>query len=379
LNIAIVKEIADGEHRVSLDPDRVKRLVESGHTVLVESGAGDTSFFLDPAYVEAGAEIVPDAKTVYERADTLIRINAPTSDEIGMMSENTLLISFLYPLSNPETVQQLLAKKITSFSMDLVPRIARAQKMDALSSMSSIAGYKAVLIAADALGKYFPMLITAAGTIAPAKALVLGAGVAGLQAIATARRLGAVVSAYDIRPAVKEQVESLGGHFLEVDLGEDTEDEGGYAKALSEEAQQKGQEMIHEHVKGMDVVITTALIPGRPAPKLITEAMVKDMPPGAVIVDLAAESGGNCELTKPGETITIHDVIIHGPMNIPALMPVHASQLYARNVMALFEHLVPEGKLILDFEDEVTQESCLTHAGNIINERVKTAMSVENA
>ncbi len=372
MKIAVSNEINTLERRVALDPDRVQRLSKSGFDILVEQGAGEGAASSDQLYQDAGATIVGSKQDLFQQADVILKLNKPSVEEVDLYKENTTLISFLDPLTDHDLVKKLRDKNITSFSMELVPRIARAQKMDALSSMSSLAGYKAVLIAADALPKYFPMLITAAGTIAPSKVLVLGAGVAGLQAIATARRLGAIVSAYDVRPAVKEQVESLGGNFLEVDLGEDTETEGGYAKALSEEAQRKGQEMIHDHVKGIDVVITTALIPGRAAPELITEDMVKDMPAGSVIVDLAAEAGGNCKLTKAGEIVVEHGVSIHGPLNLASTMSVHASQLYARNIIALFEHLVEEGKLNLDFEDEITQGACITHQGNIINERVKS-------
>lgn len=372
LKIAVPNEIDTHERRVALDPDRVQRLSKNGFDVLVEQGAGEGAASSDQLYQDAGAMIVGSKQDLFQQADVILKLNKPSLEEVDAYKENTTLISFLDPLSDHDLTKKLKSKNITSFSMELVPRIARAQKMDALSSMSSLAGYKAVLIAADALPKYFPMLITAAGTIAPSKVLILGAGVAGLQAIATAKRLGAVVSAYDIRPAVKEQVESLGGNFLEVDLGEDTETEGGYAKALSEEGQRKGQEMIHEHVKGIDVVITTALIPGRAAPELITEGMVKDMPVGSVIVDLAAEAGGNCKLTKAGETIVEHGVSIYGPLNLASTMSVHASQLYARNIIALFEHLVQENELHFDFEDEITKEACVTHQGNIINERVKS-------
>lgn len=377
MKIAVQKEIDTLERRVALDPDRVQRLTKNEFEVDVEQGAGEGAFFSDQSYQDAGASIVSDTVALFSQADVVLKLKKPTLEEVEQFKENTLLISFLDPLVDLDLVQKLREKNISSFSMEMVPRIARAQKMDALSSMSSLAGYKAVLIAAESLPKYFPMLITAAGTIAPAKVLVLGAGVAGLQAIATARRLGAVVSAYDIRPVVKEQVESLGGNFLEVDLGEDTEAEGGYAKALSEEAQRKGQEMIHNHVKDIDAVITTALIPGRPAPELITEEMVKDMPAGSVIVDLAAEAGGNCKLTEAGQTVTKHGVLLHGPLNLPSTMSVHASQLYARNIMAVFEHLIQDNQIHLDFEDEITRGACVTHKGEVINERVKELVSAK--
>lgn len=379
MKIAVLKEIAAHERRVALDPDRVSRLVKAGFEVLVQSGAGARAFFPDASYQEAGATLLDDVAQLLKQANVVLKIGKPAfnealnSHELDLMTDGTTLIGFLDPLTDKELLQQLLARNLTSFSMDLVPRIARAQRMDALSSMSSLAGYKAVLIAANSLGKYFPMLMTAAGTVPPAKVLILGAGVAGLQAIATANRLGATVSAYDVRPAVKEQVESLGASFLELELAESAEDEGGYAKELSEDAARRGQELIHQHIKLADAVITTAQIPGKPAPLLIAEAMVKDMQPGSVIVDLAVEGGGNCELTEAGQVVEKHGVIIHGPLNVPGSIPIHASQLYARNILALFEHLVKDGELHFDFEDEVTRESCVTHQGEIISGRLKQA------
>ena len=383
MKLAVPKEVAVNETRVALDPERVRRLVSDGFEVMVQTGAGQGAFFSDQAYHDAGASLVDDLKALFGEADVILKVNKPDLNdhldghEIDFINPEATVLGFLFPLSDPDLVKRLLDRKLTSFSMDLVPRIARAQKMDALSSMSSLAGYKAALIAADSLGKYFPMLITAAGTIAPSKALILGAGVAGLQAIATARRLGAMVSAYDIRPVVKEQVESLGATFLEVDLGESTEDEGGYAKALSEDAKLKGQQLVHEHIKNMDVVITTALIPGKPAPLLVTEQMVLDMKPGSVIVDLASESGGNCALTEPGQTVEKHGVKIHGPLNVPGMIPIHASQLYARNIVALFDHLIQDGTLDFDFEDEITRDSCATHQGAVVNSRLKGLMQPE--
>lgn len=374
LKIVVPKESTPGESRVALDPDRVKRLVDAGHEVAVETGAGAGAFFSDEAYVEAGARIVA-SDGLYNSVQAVLKVQRPTAQELANYPTGTTLIGLLNPQDDLEGVKRLGKGGLTAFALELVPRIARAQKMDALSSMASLAGYKAVLIAAHALGKYFPMLITAAGTIPPAKVLVLGAGVAGLQAIATARRLGAVVSAYDIRPAVKEQVESLGAGFLELKLDERTEDEGGYAKALSDEAQRRGQELVHDHIKGVDVVITTAQVPGRRAPQLITEAMVRDMRPGSVIVDLAAENGGNCALSEAGKVVEAHGVLIHAPLNVPGTLPVHASQLYARNLIALFEHLVQDGNLVLDFEDEITRDCCVTHQGEVISPRVQAALA----
>ena len=282
-----------------------------------------------------------------------------------MMREGAAVIALLQPLTNLDLVRKLAQRKVTSFSMDAVPRIARAQSMDALSSMSSLAGYKAVLIAANAMGKYFPMMITAAGTYAPAKGLVLGAGVAGLQAIATARRLGAVMQAFDVRPVVKEQVESLGATFVGM-TEEHVEDAGGYATELAEESQRRERELIHTHARDADFIISTALIPGRPAPLLITEDMVKDMKPGSVIMDLAAEMGGNCELTQPGSEIVKHGVTINGPLNLPSTMPVHASQMYSRNIHSLLTHLVKDGELNLDFDDSIVQGCCITNNGEVV-------------
>jgi len=383
VNIAVIKEIAAGERRVALDPDRVARLVKSGFVVHVQAGAGTRAFFTDGSYERAGATLVKGAAETLKQADVVLKVDKPVFNEeldvheLDLIPASAVLIGLLSPLTDAELVQKMVERKLSAFSMDLVPRIARAQKMDALSSMSSLAGYKAVLVAANALGKYFPMLMTAAGTIPPAKVLVLGAGVAGLQAIATAHRLGATVSAYDVRPAVKEQVQSLGATFIELELEESAEDAGGYAKELSAEAQRRGQELVGHHVETSDVVITTAQIPGRPAPQLVPEAMVKTMRPGSVIVDLAAETGGNCELTQAGEVVEKYGVSVHGLAHVPSSMPLHASQLYARNVLALFEHLVKENEVHFDFEDEVTREACVTHQGNMVSARVKALYAEE--
>ncbi|HKJ33929.1 MAG TPA: Re/Si-specific NAD(P)(+) transhydrogenase subunit alpha [Balneolales bacterium] len=373
MKVAVPKETTSGETRVSLSPDTVSSLIsKDGLEILVEKDAGKRASFPDKAYEKAGAKIVPDIQTLYESADIVLKVQKPTEEEIKMMKPGTALISFLWALYDKKLVEQLKDAKITAFGMDAIPRISRAQKMDALSSMSSISGYKSVLIAANALGKYMPMMMTAAGTIPPSKVLILGAGVAGLQAIATARRLGAVVEAFDVRPAVKEQVESLGAKFVEVELEEqETETKGGYAKELSKESQQKQREAVHQHAKKADIVITTALIPGKPAPKLVTKEMVADMMTGSVIVDLAAEQGGNCELTKPGEIANENGVLIHGPLNVPGMMAEHASHLYSKNLSAFLTHLIKDGELNLDFEDEITQYATITHDGEIVSPAVK--------
>jgi NAD(P) transhydrogenase subunit alpha len=360
MKIAIPNEVAAGERRVALVPESVVSLVKAGLEVCIQAGAGKSAFLPDSEYEKAGAKIIADTGLLLGEADVVVRLQKPAANEIELLRPGALLICFFQP-AIPELVNQLKARKITVFAMESIPRVGRAQAMDALSSQASLAGYKAVLIAAGSLGKYFPMLMTAAGTVAPAKVLVLGAGVAGLQAIATARRLGAMVWGYDVRPVVKEQVESLGAKFLKFDLGDQqTQDKGGYARELSPEAKRKQQEMLAEKTKEFDVVITTALIPGKPAPLLITKETVAAMRPGSVIVDLAAETGGNCELTQPGKDATVHGVTIHGPLNLPSTMPIHASQLYSRNVTALLMHLVRDGRLNLDFNDEITKGACIT-------------------
>ena len=350
------KERAAGERRVALVPELAGRLVTSGFEVLVERGAGEAASFPDAAYEEAGARIVDD---VYGEADAVAKVQSPSEDEVARLREGQVLVGFLQPLTDPEGIARLAARGVTAFAMESIPRITRAQPMDALSSQATVSGYKATLIAAERLPKFFPMLMTAAGTVAPAKVLVLGAGVAGLQAVATARRLGAVVTGFDVRPVVREQIESLGANWLDLGIvGEETE--GGYAQELSEEQQRRQQEELEARLPEFDVVITTALIPGRAAPRLIPASAVAAMRPGSVIVDLAAEAGGNCELTEPGEEVVREGVTIVGPTNLPSSMPFHASQLYARNVSALLQHLAPEGELVLDFEDEITAGACVT-------------------
>ncbi|MDE2822311.1 MAG: Re/Si-specific NAD(P)(+) transhydrogenase subunit alpha [Chloroflexota bacterium] len=369
--VGVPKETAEGERRVALTPNAVSRLVSGGVEVIVESGAGDESFFSDAEYQEAGATTAPSA---FKSADMVVAVRKP--DDVSSLSRGTALAAMIQPLLDHAAVRSLAEAGVTSFSMDTIPRIARAQSMDVLSSMASLAGYKTAIIAADALGKLFPMMMAASGTTPPAKGLVLGAGVAGLQAIATARRLGAVLSGYDVRPVVREQVESLGATFLEVELDEDAEDTGGYARELSEEARRKGQELVHSAVQEMDFVITTAAIPGRPAPKLIDAQMVRDMRPGAVIVDLAAETGGNCELTRPGETVVENGVTIVGPLNLPSSMPTHASQMYARNMLNFINHIVKDGGIVIDTEDEITKGCLITHGGDIVHEATAAAMKV---
>jgi NAD(P) transhydrogenase subunit alpha len=361
MKIGVPKEIVPNEHRVALTPESAGALTKAGHAVLVETGAGAGAFCADADYEKAGACVVPDARTLYGEAELVVKFHRPTDAEVALFREGAVLIAFLYAATNPDLVKRLAARKITAFSMDAVPRISRAQSMDALSSQANVAGYKAVLLAGEQLPKFLPMMTTAAGTIRPAKVLVLGAGVAGLQAIATARRLGAVVWGYDVRAAVKEQVESLGAKFLEFDIGvKDAEGAGGYAKELSAEAKAKQQQMLADKTKEFDVVITTALIPGRPAPRLITKETVAGMRPGSVIVDLAAEAGGNCELTEPGQTVVKHGVTIAGPIHLPATVPMHASQLYAKNVTELLKLIIAkDGKLNLDFNDEVVKGACV--------------------
>ena len=354
MRIGVPKETAAGERRVALVPELVAKLKEAGIEVVVEPGAGEAASFTDDAFRDAGAELGDPWA-----AEVVAKVRKPSDEELGRLRSGQVLIGFLQPLTDHDGIERLTSAGVTAFAMESIPRITRAQPMDALSSQATVSGYKAVLLAADRLPKFLPMLMTAAGTVAPAKVLVIGAGVAGLQAIATARRLGAVVSGFDVRPVVKEQVESLGATFLELGVvGEETE--GGYARELSEEEQRRQQEELEARIGDFDVVVTTALIPGRPAPKLIPQSAIETMRPGSVIVDLAAEAGGNADLTQADEEVTHDGVTILGPTNLPSSMPYHASQLYARNVTALVNHLAPEGELQLDFEDEITSGACVT-------------------
>jgi H+-translocating NAD(P) transhydrogenase subunit alpha len=354
MKVGVPKETAQGERRVALVPEIVSKLAGSGLDVVVEPGAGEAASFTDDAFKDAGAALGDPWS-----AELVAKVRKPTEDETGRLGEGQVLVGFLQPLNDPEGIEQLASQGVIAFAMESIPRITRAQPMDALSSQATVSGYKAVVLAADRLPRFLPMLITAAGTVTPSKVLVIGAGVAGLQAIATARRLGAVVSGFDVRPVVKEQVESLGATFLELGVvGEETE--GGYARELSDEEQRRQQEELEARIGDFDVVVTTALIPGRPAPKLIPRSAIESMRPGSIIVDLAAEAGGNAELTRADEDVVHQGVTILGPTNLPSTMPYHASQLYARNVSALVQHLAPEGELQLDFEDEITAGACVT-------------------
>jgi proton-translocating NAD(P)+ transhydrogenase subunit alpha len=373
VKIVVIAETHEGERRVALVPDIAAKLVATGFEVFIEADAGEQAGFTDDAYREAGVVIEADRKMLLNTADVVLSVQPPRIEDVAMLRAGSASISMLSPASQSRIVEALAERGVTAFSMVLLPRSSRAQSMDALSSQSSLAGYKAVLMAANRLDKFFPMLITAAGTIPPARVLVLGAGVAGLQAIATARRLGAVVEAYDVRQAVKDEVKSLGARFLELDL-ESQEGEGGYAQSQSDAFLSKQRELMAEHVATNDVVITTASIPGRRAPLLITASMVKSMHRGSVIVDMAAESGGNCELTRPGQVIEVDGIWIDGTSNIPSTVPLHASQLYARNITNLLQYLDGEGKLKLDFEDEITKACCVMHAGQVVNERARQMM-----
>ena len=356
MKVGVPRERAAGERRVALVPDVIARLVAGGFDVLVEPDAGAAASIPDGAYQEAGARIAPDP---FGESDLVAKVQKPAEDELSRLREGQVLIGFLQPLTDPDGIRRLSERGVTGFAMESIPRITRAQPMDALSSQATVSGYKATLIAAERLPRFFPMLMTAAGTVAPAKVLVLGAGVAGLQAVATARRLGAVVTGFDVRPVVREQIESLGANWLDLGVvGEETA--GGYAQELSEDEQLRQQEELEARLPEFDVVITTALIPGRAAPRLIPANAVDAMRPGSVIVDLAAEAGGNCELTEPGEEVTRGGVTIVGLTNLPSSMPYHASQLYARNVAALLQHLAPEGELALDFDDEITAGACVS-------------------
>lgn len=375
--VAVPKEQSKNETRVAATPGTVKELIKDGAKVFVESGAGEASFISDKEYEKAGSTIITDSKELLSKGNVIIKVLAPTLDQIVHLQPKSVLISFCQTSRELDTVKALREQSVTGFSMHLIPRTTLAQKMDALSSQANIAGYKAVLMAANKLGVYMPLLMTAAGTIRPAKILVLGAGVAGLQAIATAKRLGAQVEAFDVRPAVKEQVESLGAKFIEVssDTSEgEGEGEGGYAKETSEEYKKLQQKLIHSHIIKADAVITTALIPGRSAPILIPSSMVEEMKPGSVIIDLAAENGGNCELTKVDESISFNGIEIDGTSNIPGTMPVHASELYSKNVAALLAYMTKDGELNLDLEDEIISGSMYTHLGEITNSSTKEAL-----
>ncbi|HEY6088701.1 MAG TPA: Re/Si-specific NAD(P)(+) transhydrogenase subunit alpha [Gemmatimonadaceae bacterium] len=382
--IGVPREIASGERRVALVPDVVAQLTRAGHRVIVERGAGQRAGFTDEAYRAAGCDLADSGREIHSSAQMILRVQRPGRDETGeaeldQMKEGSVLIGLLQPSGDPALFQQLAERRIIACSMELVPRTTRAQMMDALSSQSTVAGYKAVLLAANALQKFFPMLMTAAGTVRPARVLVIGAGVAGLQAIATARRIGAVVEAFDTRPVVKEQVQSLGATFVELDLkGEEAQDAGGYARELSRDHIRREKELIHERALLADVIITTALVPGKPAPMLIGAETVEAMRPGSVIVDLAGEQGGNCELSVAGETVVRHDVTIIAPLHISSDLAYHASQMYAKNVAALVTLLAPKGELNLNFGDDIINAVCITADGEIRHAPTRQRLGMPN-
>ena len=380
MKIAVAKENELGELRVAQIPDTVSRLVKQGFEVWVEAGAGVGAGYDDAAYETAGAKIISDRATLWQEADVLLKVNPPSKQdgalETDWLKPGATLISFLNPLGDPTVTQQLAQRQVTAFSMELIPRTTRAQSMDALSSQANIAGYKAVLLAAASLPRIFPMMTTAAGTIPPAKVLVLGAGVAGLQAIATARRLGAVVEAFDIRPTVKEEVQSVGAKFIEINLEEDTVAEGGYAKQVGSNTQERIRQGLSEYVTKADVVITTAQVPGKTAPLLIAKETVAQMNPGSVIVDLAADTGGNCACSEAGKDVIYRGVTVISPANLPSSVPVNTSQMYAKNLLNLVKYLAKDGEIQLNFDDDIINSACLTHAGEIRNERVKEKLLV---
>ena len=375
MKVAIPKENIAGERRVAMVPDVAAKLAKAGIEVVLESGAVVEAELPDPLYADAGAAVV--SGDVSGQGDALAKVRPPSIDEVGKLRSGSVLVGLLSPLNSPELVKALAAAGVTSFAMESIPRTTRAQSMDALSSQALCAGYRAALAAANLLGKFFPMNITAAGTAKPARVVVLGAGVAGLQAIATARRLGGVVESYDLRPAVKEEVESLGAKFIQIDFGDSDAEGGGsgqYAKELTPEQQQQQQDLLAERVAAADCLITTAAVPGRPAPKIVSRAMAESMKPGSVIVDMASESGGNCDLTEAGKIVEHNRVRIDGTTDLPSQMPFHASMLYANNVANLLKLLAPEGQLNLDFEDEIIAGACITHEGKVVNDRVRDAI-----
>jgi len=376
VKIRVLSETVPGERRVALVPDVAAKLAAASFDVAIQAGAGAAAGLVDDAYRAAGVGVDPDRQALLEAADVLLAVQPPGLEDVAALRPRAATISFLQPATQAEVIKALAARGVTAFSLELLPRISRAQSMDALSSQGSLSGYKGVLMAANRLGKFFPMLMTAAGTIPPARVLVLGAGVAGLQAIATARRLGAVVEADDVRPAGKEEVKSLGATFLELEL-EAQEGEGGYAREQGEEFLTKQRELLTERVAAADVVITTAAVPGRRAPLLVTASMVGGMRRGSVLVDLASDTGGNCEVTRPGQVADVDGVWVDGTTNVPSTVPLHASQLYARNVTNLLQHLAGAEGLRLDFEDEITRACCVTHDGQVVNERARQMMVAE--
>jgi len=374
--IAVPKEILPGENRVACVPDVASKLIKSGFQVHVEKDAGISAGYTNEMYEKAGAKIV-NLNELYSSADVVIKVQRPLDhptagkNELDLLKEGTILITFLYPLNYPELAQKCAAKKINVISMDMIPRTTLAQKMDALSSQANIAGYKSVIMCADALGKIFPLLMTAAGTISAAKVVIMGAGVAGLQALGTAKRLGAIVEVSDIRPAVKEEVQSLGGKFIEVETDASMQDAGGYAKEASPEFLKKQKELIFKHISDADIVITTALVPGKKAPVLVTEEMVKHMRPGSVVLDMAVEFGGNCEISEMGKTVKKHGVTIIGEPNLPSLVPTHSSEMYAKNLLNLVTYISKDGVVGLDLENEIVKGALITHNGNVVHQRIK--------
>lgn len=373
--IGIPKEILPGENRVAITPDTASKLIKSGFEVQVETNAGYNAHYLDEDYAKAGVKIVQTAQELFSSSDVICKVQRPLKtdsiNELQLFKKGTLLISFFFPLNYPELVKDSAAHGLDVIAMDFIPRITRAQKMDALSSQSNLAGYKSVLLAANHLGKIFPLMMTAAGTITPSRVVIMGAGVAGLQALGTAKRLGAIVEVSDVRTAVKEEVLSLGGRFIEVEQDASLQDERGYAKEQSAEFLQKQKEVLFKHITQADIVITTALIPGKKAPVLVTEEMLKNMKQGSVVLDMAVEFGGNCELSECNKTIVKHGVTIIGEPNLPALIPTQSSELYAKNILALLSHISKEGQVNLDLNDEIVKESLITHQGEIFNQRIK--------
>ncbi len=374
--IAVPKEILAGENRVATVPDVVPKLIKAGFEVHIEKNAGMNAGFTDDKYRSAGAKIVDNLQELYSASDIILKVQRPmehhslNKHELELMKEGTLLVTFLYPLNYPDAAKKCAEKRIDVISMDMIPRTTLAQKMDALSSQSNIAGYKSVIMCADTLGKIFPLLMTAAGTISPAKVVIMGAGVAGLQALGTAKRLGAVVEVSDVRPAVKEEVQSLGGKFIEVETDESMQDKGGYAKEASEEFLRKQKELIFKHITEADIVITTALVPGRKAPVLVTEEMVKNMRPGSVILDMAVEFGGNCELSEKGTAVKKYGITIIGEPNLPSLVPTHSSEMYARNLLALITYIGKDGKIDIDLQNEIVKGSLIVYKGEVVHPRI---------
>lgn len=379
--IAVPKEIIPGENRVAIVPDVASKLIKKGFEINIEKNAGLNAGFTNEGYSEAGAKIIENLEELYSSAEIVLKVQRPiihtekNTHELDLMKKGSLLITLLYPLHYPELAKQSAEAGMNVISMDAIPRTTLAQKMDALSSQANIAGYKSVLMTANELGKIFPLMMTAAGTIQPARVVIMGAGVAGLQALGTAKRLGAIVEVSDIRPAVKEEVESLGGRFIEVDTDENMQDEGGYAKEASEEFLQKQKELLFKHITNADIVITTALVPGRKAPILVTEEMVKGMRPGSVVLDMAVEFGGNCEISENGKNVKKHGVTIIGEPNLPSLVATNSSAVYSKNIMALLDHIAKEGKVELNLEDEIVKGSLITHNGEVVQERTKGLLS----